>query len=57
MAFMALEYPKTVFLCKVSPSDTKKSKTNIKNHFRKFLAFKAQKIYELAFMAFVELNM
>ena len=42
MAFMALEYPKTVFLRKVSPSDTKKSKRNIKSHFQKVLAFKAQ---------------
>ena len=40
---MAFEYPKTVFLCKVSLSDTKKSKTNIKNHFCKFLALIAQK--------------
>jgi len=43
MAFMGLEYPKMVFSSEVGPSDTKKSKTNIKNHFRKFLAFKAQK--------------
>ena len=54
---MAFEYPKMAFSSKISPSDTKKFKINIKNQFCNYLAFKAQKNYELAFLAFIEVKM
>ena len=43
MTFTAFKYPKMAFSSKLSSSGTKKSKINIKNHFWKCLAFKAQK--------------
>ena len=56
-AFTAFEYPIMAISSKISPSGTKKSKINIKNHFCKCLAFKGKKKYMLAFWAFVEVKM
>ena len=54
--FTAFEYPIMVFSSEMSPSGTKKSKINIKNHFCKCLAFKGKKNFVLAVLAFGEVK-